>query len=1214
MRIGIDLRFTAASQMGTGSYAETMTLALADAVGDEHTLVGFGEADGLVGRLADVIEYVRIEGAAAGRDPVAATRLLWDSAVDRAGLDVYFAPTGLAPLVKTCPVVITIHDLLFEHHPEHFAPELLAYLKREIARSVRAADAIVAVSEFTKREVIETYGVPEEKVTVVHQPLRDAFRERPPDDTVATVLKRLGVETPYLLTLSNHAPHKNTRFALEVFARWLEESGDKDHTFVVAGGGPAPHPPVDPARVAAEVGIADRVQILGRVDDADLPSLYAGAKVFLFPSLYEGWGLPPLEAMAMGTSAIVSDRGALPEAVGDAATVLPVESVDDWACVLGAPPETAVDAFVAGERCRTPASAGGGLATLLRSIAAPSAPTPEARSIAVGPREQMGTPTSRIVDQVGAQSYVLDASWGLGDRLLLTSVAATIKRHCPDTRIWLRSWLDGLPLPSCVEQGTPPPDAVQIALGYGMPADLRRSSTFPGSLRSRMLEDFNRKAGKEIPIPRQMPPLRTGLPIRTQRDAGTVALMAHGTGANPAKEWGRDKFCQLASILTGMGWRVMQVGSEDDAGIPGTVDNRSSSLVQAAETMSTVEIFVGQVGFLMHLASATQTPAVIVYGGREHPDISGADGHLKVVPPAAPCMGQWGCWLDNHVTCPVGHACMSVISPEFVANLIGRPPLGDFHPGTIVCRGEREGPQGSEIVRESDNTSATVPRLDCDLDGAFWEEWEKIEGWLGRDEARLLYCAARDARGEFVEIGAYCGRSTAVLAAGRKAADKPPVISIDHGKGSPEHEGQDAVADTWVHAEANLRGLSLWENVSPIKSSSVEASTLGVPDVLGGLFIDGSHSYAEVARDLRLWAPRLVPGGLLLLHDYVGTWEGVKRAADEVASDCGLEYRGCHWSTAIFQRSNCLPLGGPDQVVSASGHPAGQRHSLSGCMIIRNGVKLGYPFVEAVLCVIDHVDEMVIVDGESEDGTWEWLEQMAETCDKIKLSRSPWPTTRTGGRAIAEATNDALRRCKGTHILYVQADEIYPRRLLDGIRDRIAEGYDAAAVPFIHLRTSWWKVIVNPAYQATVRVIPNRPDVFSHGDGATFGGPLGRVAPPHIFSDHVYHVGWVYPANTIEKHRNHAELYQDSRAYADKAARASELNVDSAAADDLGMVDGEYRLQWFTEKHPSAIQHLVWLRAYDPAPGMRIFRRRTGGGALGSPQCAGKVTQEHVPE
>lgn len=350
LSIGIDLRYCAASGMGTGSYAETSALDLAAAMGPSDAVWALAPRRP-TGALARWPNVALVPDAANFGDHLLAERLLWDSAIVQRRIDVFFAPTGLAPLVRTCATVVTVHDLLFETRPDWFSPALLRYLKQEIPRSVRSADRVIAVSEHTRESLLRLYGVAPDRVHVVTQRLRDVFRAAPS--------RRRGEggtpssARPYVLTLSNHAPHKNTAFAIEVFARWRKARATP-HELLIAGGGAAPAPPADLTDAIRRHQLTGDVRIVGRIEEKDLPALYAGADAFLYPSRYEGWGLPPLEAIAMGTPALVSDQGALPEAVGNAALVLPLDNVDAWvealeACVRG--PSATLREAMAARRC-----------------------------------------------------------------------------------------------------------------------------------------------------------------------------------------------------------------------------------------------------------------------------------------------------------------------------------------------------------------------------------------------------------------------------------------------------------------------------------------------------------------------------------------------------------------------------------------------------------------------------------------------------------------------------------------------------------------------------------------------------------------------------------------------------------------------------------------------------------------------------------------------
>jgi hypothetical protein len=159
----------------------------------------------------------------------------------------------------------------------------------------------------------------------------------------------------------------------------------------------------------------------------------------------------------------------------------------------------------------------------------------------------------------------------------------------------------------------------------------------------------------------------------------------------------------------------------------------------------------------------------------------------------------------------------------------------------------------------------------------------------------------------------------------------------------------------------------------------------------------------------------------------------------------------------------------------------------------------------------------------------------------------------------------------------------------------LAEGYECAAMPFLHFRTSWWKLLANPAYQATLRLVPNRPGVVSAGDATSFQGPVGRCATPDAFPDFVFHVGWVYDQNIIAKHLSHARLYADLPSYQEKARRAQELAGGSASADELAHIDAEYQLLWFRGKHPPVLAHLINLPSYSHQLGLQLWTRKFAG-------------------
>lgn len=248
--------------------------------------------------------------------------------------DLLFVPAHVVPFLKkpAVPVVVTVHDLRTEFLPQHESLLQRVYLSRylEIVRA-RLAKQIIAVSESTRRDVIEKLGIDDKKVKVIYEGVdRERFHEGIKEERtkIKKVQEKYKIEGPYLLFVGTIQPRKNLVRLMEAFSRYLREKGDeqtKRMELVLAGGigWNAEQIYATPTRL----NIQQRVKFIGYVDDDDLPYLYAGAEIFVFPSLYEGFGLPVLEAMAVGTPVITSNVSSLPEVGGEAAYYVDPESV-----------------------------------------------------------------------------------------------------------------------------------------------------------------------------------------------------------------------------------------------------------------------------------------------------------------------------------------------------------------------------------------------------------------------------------------------------------------------------------------------------------------------------------------------------------------------------------------------------------------------------------------------------------------------------------------------------------------------------------------------------------------------------------------------------------------------------------------------------------------------------------------------------------------------
>ena len=250
----------------------------------------------------------------------------------RRAIELYHEP-NYVPLRYDVPVVVTIHDLSWLRYPETHPADRVRWLQRGLSRALDRAGAILVDSAFVRDELVAMFDVPPQRVTVAHLGVSSAFRPRSPEETAVT-LRPLGLQHGhYLLSVGTIEPRKNVGHLLAAFAR-LPAALRDGFPLVIAGarGWRA----ADLERELRLLANAGQIRFLGYSPAADLPNLYAGAAAFVFPSLYEGFGLPPLEAMACGVPVLASDRAALPEVIGDAGLAFDPEQPQDTAVKIAA--------------------------------------------------------------------------------------------------------------------------------------------------------------------------------------------------------------------------------------------------------------------------------------------------------------------------------------------------------------------------------------------------------------------------------------------------------------------------------------------------------------------------------------------------------------------------------------------------------------------------------------------------------------------------------------------------------------------------------------------------------------------------------------------------------------------------------------------------------------------------------------------------------------
>ena len=226
------------------------------------------------------------------------------------------------PVRKNTPVLLVIYDLSYALHPQYSSPKNVAYLNKFVPRSIKSATRIITISENSKKEIVDYYHVPEDKVTIINPAVDHSVFKPQSKSAVAAVAKKYRLNKPYILSVCTLEPRKNLIGVLNAFAQLPEDIKQKYSLVLVGGKGW-----LDGEIEERFNELSKKYSLIktGYVPDADLPALYSGAALFVYPALYEGFGMPPLEAMACGVPVITSDNSSLPEVVGDAAIKIKAE-------------------------------------------------------------------------------------------------------------------------------------------------------------------------------------------------------------------------------------------------------------------------------------------------------------------------------------------------------------------------------------------------------------------------------------------------------------------------------------------------------------------------------------------------------------------------------------------------------------------------------------------------------------------------------------------------------------------------------------------------------------------------------------------------------------------------------------------------------------------------------------------------------------------------
>ena len=262
-------------------------------------------------------------------------RIFWEQCLQplelqHLGIELLHSPVNIQPLVLPCRGVVTVMDLSFMLFPSAFRTLQSSYQRVFTRLSVRRASRLLTISAHTARDLVRLFGVPPERVSVTYPGVDAAFRPLS-DSAVAEFRRRRGLPEAFFLYVGTLEPRKNLSTLIHAYASF-KRSASAVRKLVLAGGKGWLYESL--FAEVKELGVQQDVIFPGYVPEDELPYWYNAAEVFVYPSLYEGFGLPPLEAMACGTPVVVSNASSLPEVVGNAGHLVPPDSAEAWAAAL----------------------------------------------------------------------------------------------------------------------------------------------------------------------------------------------------------------------------------------------------------------------------------------------------------------------------------------------------------------------------------------------------------------------------------------------------------------------------------------------------------------------------------------------------------------------------------------------------------------------------------------------------------------------------------------------------------------------------------------------------------------------------------------------------------------------------------------------------------------------------------------------------------------
>lgn len=335
MKIGINGLFFQFPATGSGQYLSHLLNAIAE-IDKKNDYSIFGPQPIEKGKTSSYPYYVhKVPGFATRNDNI--EKVMWEqftgpAAAHQAGMDLFHVPYFAPPLIARTPTVVTIHDVIPLRLPAYQPNGRVKAYMNLVARAALRANMIITVSQHAKQDIIDVLKLPAERIRVIYEAAGEEYQPVADPVKLAEARARYDVGERYVFYLGGLDQRKNVPQLVRAFAQVYKQVGDPDLRLLIAGNPDKQKGSLfpDPRPIAAELGVTEQIKY-HFIAEEDKAAMYSGASLFVFPSLYEGFGLDPLEAMGCGAPVVCSNRTSLPEVVGDAA--LSVDPNDTQALV-----------------------------------------------------------------------------------------------------------------------------------------------------------------------------------------------------------------------------------------------------------------------------------------------------------------------------------------------------------------------------------------------------------------------------------------------------------------------------------------------------------------------------------------------------------------------------------------------------------------------------------------------------------------------------------------------------------------------------------------------------------------------------------------------------------------------------------------------------------------------------------------------------------------